>query len=310
MKKEEFYYKSADEITQIHACIWTPEEKPKGIIQIAHGVTEYILRYEEFANFFVSKGYVVVGNDHIGHGLSVAEGREKMYFGPEGSWNFVVKDIKKCIELTKEKYPNIPYILLGFSLGSFLVRTYLIDYPGTVDKAIIMGTGQISPIAIKLAKMMAHSEAKKVGEDHSTKQIHDLTFGTYNKIFAPNKTEYDWLCANEEALNDYINDPSRGGDFSAGLFREMLNGMLYSSKIKNINKMDKNIPILLISGDKDPVGDMGVGVKWVYDMYKSLDLKDINISLYKDGRHEILNDIHRYDVINEIITWLNDRLDK
>ena len=305
MKKEEFYYKSADEITQIHACIWTPEEKPKGIIQIAHGVTEYILRYEEFANFFVSKGYVVVGNDHIGHGLSVAEGREKMYFGPEGSWNFVVKDIKKCIELTKEKYPNIPYILLGFSLGSFLVRTYLIDYPGTVDKAIIMGTGQISPIAIKLAKMMANSEAKKVGEDHSTKQIHDLTFGTYNKIFAPNKTEYDWLCANEDALNDYINDPSRGGDFSAGLFREMLNGMLYSSKIKNINKMDKNIPILLISGDKDPVGDCGKGVIKSYKAFQKAKVKKIDIKLYSNDRHDILHEKDKDKIYNDILEWIN-----
>lgn len=306
MKREEFYYKSADNITNIHACIWIPDNTPIGIIQIAHGVTEYILRYEDFANYFASKGYLVIGNDHIGHGLSVAEGKEKMYFGPKGSWNFVVKDIKKCVDLTKERYPNIPYILLGFSLGSFLVRTYLIDYPGTVEKAIIMGTGQISPIAIKLAIMMANSEAKKVGEECSTEKIHDLTFGTYNKIFAPNKTEYDWLCANENVLNEYINDPLRGGDFSAGLFREMLNGMLYTSKLKNIKRMNTNIPIFLISGEKDPVGNCGKGVVKTYKDFKKCGMKRIDIKLYTNDRHDILHEKDRENVYQDIFQWIKN----
>ena len=300
MKKEEFYYKSADKITNIHACIWIPEEEIKGVIQIAHGVTEYILRYEEFAKYFTSKGYVVVGNDHIGHGLSVAKGREKMYFGKEGSWNFVVKDIKTCFEITKAKFPNIQYIFLGFSLGSFLIRTYLIDYPEDINKAIIMGTGQMSEIPIKLAKLMAYSEAKKVGEEHSTQKIHNLTFGTYNKIFAPNKTEYDWLCANEEALNEYINDPLKGGDFSAGLFREMLNGMLYTSKIDNIQKMNKDIEILLISGAMDPVGNCGKGVEKTYKALKKAGINNVTVKLIPNDRHDILHEKDKLEVYNSI----------
>lgn len=304
MKKEEFYYKSADGVTDIHACMWAPDENPKGIIQIAHGVTEYILRYERFAEYFVSKGYVVVGNDHIGHGLSVAKGKEKMYFGPAGSWNYVVDDIKKCMEISKSKFKNIPYILLGFSLGSFLVRTFLINYPGNVDKAIIMGTGQISAIPIKIARSFANGEAKKVGEQYSTPKIHDLTFGTYNKIFAPNKTEYDWLCANETELTKYINDPLKGGDFSAGLFREMLDGMLYTSKIKNIKKMDKNIPIFLISGDKDPVGDCGKGVNKTYKAFKKAGVQNVTVKLYPNDRHDILHEKNYLDVYEDILSWI------
>lgn len=307
MSREEFYYESSDNITKIHACIWIPDDKqPKGIIQIAHGVTEYILRYEEFAKYFTSKGYIVVGNDHIGHGLSVAEGREKMYFGKEGSWDFVVDDIKKCYEITKKRFPNLEYIFLGFSLGSFLMRTYLIKYPNDIHKAIIMGTGQISAIPLKLARSMANSEAKKVGEDHSTQKIHDLTFGTYNKIFAPNKTEYDWLCANEEALREYIDDPLRGGDFSAGLFREMLNGMLYTSKINNIQKMNKDIKILLISGQKDPVGNCGKGVIKTYKAFKKAGINNISLKLMPNDRHDILHEKDKLDVYNIIYKFCID----
>ena len=277
MKKTEFYYPSADGKTKIHALEWIPEKEPIGILQIMHGVTEYVLRYEDLAEYLTDKGFVVVGNDHLGHGKSIAEGAKPMYFGPKGSWQWVVKDVLTLQKMTKEKYPELSYYMLGFSLGSFVLRTYLIDYPGNLDGAIIMGTGQMAPVAIKIGKFMANKEAKKAGEENSTPAIHQLTFGTYNKIFAPNRTEYDWLCSNEKALDEYIEDPQRGGDFSAGLFRELLDGMLYSSNVKNIKKMDKNLPILLISGEKDPVGDCGKGVKLTkkaleYWLFKALTL--------------------------------------
>lgn len=215
MTKNEFYYPSADGKTQIHAVEWIPETEIKGVLQIAHGVTEYILRYEQFAEYLTQRGFVVVGNDHIGHGYSIAKNANPMYFGKEGSWNFVVKDIDTCKKMTKNKYPDKPYYLLGFSLGSFLVRTYLIDYKSDIpDATIIMGTGQIPPVQIALAKMIANSEAKKAGEEFTTEKIKALTFGTYNKIFRPNRTDFDWLCSNEEALDEYIKDPMRGGDFS------------------------------------------------------------------------------------------------
>ena len=305
MNFKEFYYPSADKKTTIHACMWTPDEQPKGIIQIAHGVTEYIARYAQFAEYFTNKGYVVVGNDHIGHGKSIAEGSKPMYFGPEGSWNFVVKDVKTCMEMTKKEFPDLPYILMGFSLGSFVVRTFLIDYPNEkIDRVILMGTGQMPSIAIKIAKMMANSEAKKAGEENTTPNIHNLTFGTYNKVFTPNRTEYDWLCANEEALDEYIKDSNRGSDFSCGLFRELLNGMLYTAKVKNISKMNKQIPILLVSGDKDPVGDCGKGVKKTYEALNKAGVKNVSMKLYPGDRHDILHEKDKQNVYKDIEEWL------
>ena len=162
MNKREFYYPSSDGKTRIHAVEWSPDESPKAILQIAHGVTEYILRYEEFAEYLTNKGILVVGNDHIGHGTSIAENAKPMYFGPEGSFKYAVDDVNTLYKTTKEKYENIPYIILGFSLGSFIVRRFLIDYSDTVDGAILVGTGQIAPIKIKIAKFIAKSEAKNM----------------------------------------------------------------------------------------------------------------------------------------------------
>ena len=304
MIKNEFYYPSADEKTQIHAVEWKPEKEIIGVIQIAHGVTEHILRYEHFAEFFTQKGFVVVGNDHIGHGTSIAPNSKPMYFGPKNSWNFVVKDIETCKKMIKKKYPDIPYILLGFSLGSFLLRTYLIDYAKeALDGAIIMGTGYIPDFKIAIAKMMANKEAKKVGEENTSPVIKSLTFENYNKLFKPNRTECDWLCSNEETLDEYLKDPLRGENYSAGLFRELLSGMQYTSKLKNIERMNKRIPILLLSGDKDPVGDFGKGVIKTFDIFRKSGIENVDIKLYQNVRHDILHEKCRDTIYNDIYEW-------
>ena len=309
MVKNEFYYASADEKTQIHAVEWKPKKEIVGVIQIAHGVTEHILRYEHFAEFFTKRGFIVVGNDHLGHGTSIAPNSKPMYFGPKNSWNFVVEDIETCRKMTKQKYPDVPYILLGFSLGSFLVRTYLIDYKEPIDAAIIMGTGYISNFKIAIAKMMANKEAKKVGEENTSPIIKSLTFETYNQLFKPNRTECDWLCANEEAIDEYLEDPLRGESYSAGLFRELLSGMQYTSNVKNIKKMNKKVPILLLSGDKDPVGDFGKGTIKTFNIFRKAGIENVDIKLYKDLRHDILHEECRRKIYNDIEKWLKKNME-
>ena len=309
MVKNEFYYLSADNKTQIHAVEWKPEKEIIGVIQIAHGVTEHILRYEQFAEFFTQKGFVVVGNDHLGHGTSIAKNSKPMYFGPKNSWNFVVQDIETCRKMTKEKYSDIPYVLLGFSLGSFLVRTYLIDYAKEpIDASIIMGTGYIPNFKIAIAKMIANNEAKKVGEENTSSVIKSLTFETYNKLFKPNRTECDWLCSNEKAIDEYLADPLRGKNYSAGLFIELLSGMQYTSNLKNIKKMNKKIPIFLLSGDKDPVGEFGKGVIKTFDILRKAGIENVDIKLYKGLRHDILHEENRNNIYADIYNWLEKNI--
>ena len=308
MNKNEFYYLSADGKTQIHAVEWIPDEKPKAILQIAHGVTEYILRYEQFAEYLVKKGIMVVGNDHLGHGKSIAKDSEPMYFGPTGSWKWAVEDMYTCTKMIKEKYPEIPYYMLGFSLGSFLLRTYLIEYPGIADAAIIMGTGETPPVQIALAKFIANKEAKKVGENHTSPMIKKLTFDTYNKFFAPNRTDYDWLCSDNEGLDEYIADQMRGGNLSAGLFREMLSGMKFTSEIKNLKKMNLDTPILFISGDEDPVGEKGKGVIKAYHKFQDIGMKDVEIKLYPKLRHDILHEKCKKEIYEYVYNWIEKKL--
>ena len=310
MNKREFYYPSSDGKTRIHAVEWSPDESPKAILQIAHGVTEYILRYEEFAEYLTNKGILVVGNDHIGHGSSIAENAKPMYFGPEGSFKYAVDDVNTLYKTTKEKYENIPYIILGFSLGSFIVRRFLIDYPDTVDGAILVGTGQIAPIKIKIAKFIAKSEAKKHGEDNPTPMIKSLSFDNYNKLFKPNRTDYDWLCLSKTSLDKYIRDKNRGKELSAGLFREMLSGMEYTGNLENIKKMNKDIPIIFLSGEMDPVGEKGKSVKKAYSDFKKAGIKDVSMKLYKDLRHDILHEDNAEQIYQDILEFINEKVVK
>lgn len=307
MKREDFYYLSSDKKTQIHAVRWLPEVEVKAILQVAHGVTEHILRYEELAEYLTKEGIAVIGNDHLGHGTSIAEDSEPMYFGPEGSWNWVVEDIKTCMELTRKEYPNTSYYLLGFSLGSFVTRTYLIKYPETLNGAIIVGTGQTPLLQIAMAKYLANKEAKKEGEDKSTPIIRKLTFETYNKRFKPNRTDYDWLCASNDSLDKYIVDPLRGRAMSSGLFREMLNGMDFTSRQENVDKMRKDIPILFLSGEEDPVGKQGKGVKRAYKSFKKSGIKDVSIKIYPGLRHDILHEDCRKEIFAEIYKWIEKK---
>lgn len=306
MTKNEFYFMSADRKTKIHAVEWLPDGKPAAVLQISHGVTEYILRYEALAEYFTQKGFVVVGNDHLGHGMSVDENSEPMYFGPEGSWKWVVKDMHTCKKLTGKNYKDLPYFLLGFSLGSFAARTYLIKYSGMVDAAILIGTGQINRIAIALARFMADREARRVGEEYSSPMIKKLTFESYNRNFAPNRTEFDWLCSDEKSLDSYISDPMRGGNLSAGLFRELLDGMAFSGSLKNVRRMNMDAPILLLSGDRDPVGNNGKGVIRTYKLFKRAGIKNVKMKMYPTLRHDILNENCRQDIYDDIYKWLRE----
>ena len=314
MLKEEVYYKSKDNKTDIHAVIWSPDNKDdiKGIIQIAHGMTEYILRYEDFAKVFTKGGFVVCGNDHLGHGTSLVDENHRMYFGPKGSWHYAIDDMETLRLKMKEFYnKDLPYILLGFSLGSFLVRHYLMKYPDNVNGAIIVGTGKLSLMEAGMANIVANMECLKKGEENSTQTIKKMTIGTYNKMFKPNRTDFDWLMTDVDSLDEYIFDKNRGGALTSGLFREMIYGMRYVSKIKNISQMNKDVPVLFLSGDKDPVGKKSKGVIDTYNDYIKAGVKDVDIRLYQNLRHDILHDgVFKFDVFEKIYDWLYKRFVK
>ena len=290
MVKREFTFPSADGKTAIHAVEWLPEGTPRAVLQIAHGVSEYMLRYEDYARHLTERGFAVVGNDHLGHGLSVAEGAPRLYFGPKGSWNWVAEDMEQLRKLTHEKFPNLPYFLLGHSMGSFLTRTYLIRYPGTVDGAVIMGTGYMNAAATAASLAVIRAECLR------------------NRRFAPNRTSMDWLSLNPDNVDTYLKDPLCQGNASAGLFREMLSGIRFVCKEDNIRKMNHHTPILFISGAMDMVGDCSKGVERAAAAFRKAGMRDVTVKLYPELRHEVLKEACHEQVYEDIDRWLESKL--
>lgn len=308
VKQKEFYYPSSDGKTQIHAAAWSPDGAPAGVFQIAHGVSEYALRYAPFAEFLCEKGFLVVANDHIGHGLSVAEGAAPLWFGEKDGWTHVVDDMYALRCMTREQYPDLPYFLMGHSMGSFLARTYLIRYPGTVDAAIIMGTGQQPGFMLAGGRLVARLIGGKHGFDKFSPTVESLAFGAYNKPFEPKRTKFDWLSVNPDNVDAYIADPLCGGDATVGLFLDMLGGIAFIGKAANVKKMDKDTPVLFISGAMDPVGDLGAGVKKAYQSFVDAGVKDVTLKLYPGLRHEILNETQHDQVYADIWAWVEQHM--
>lgn len=308
MEKREFTFPSADGKTNIHAVEWLPEGTPKAVLQIVHGVSEYILRYEPFAEFLTQHGFAVVGHDHLGHGTSIAPGAPRLYFGPKGSWDWVVQDVETLRRMSRERFAAQPYFMLGHSMGSFLARTHLIRYPAATDGTIIMGTGQMAPALIAGGKLVAAIESLRAGEQNGSPLVQNLSFSTYNKIFAPNRTGFDWLSVNEENVDSYISHPLCGGNPSVGLFREMLGGMHFIAQKANLRQMDPATPILFISGGMDPVGDLGKGVQRAFRSFQDAGVRDVSLQLYPGLRHEILNEREREQVYADLLRWLETRL--
>ena len=305
MTRNKFSFLSSDAKTSIHGELWLPEGPVRAVVQIAHGVSEYILRYEPLAAYLTERGIAVVGNDHLGHCSSVAPGAPRLYFGPKGSWMHVVEDLYTLRSQVGRQAPDVPWFLLGHSMGSFLARTYLIRYPGTVSGAVLVGTGQMSPALIAGGRAIAAREARRVGETHSSPLVGQLAFGAYNKRFAPNRTAFDWISLDPGNVDRYLADPMCGEDPSTGLFREMLWGISYITRPANLRRMNANTPVLFLSGAMDPVGDCGKGVRRAYRSFQKAGVRDVSIKLYPDLRHEIFNEACREDVYNDLYQWLS-----
>ena len=305
----EYYQPSSGGITLLHVNQWTPVSRPvRGVVQIAHGVSEYGGRYAPFARFLCANGFAVVAHDHLGHGLSGTEGQPRIYFGKKDGWAHVVDDLDALQRRTAQVFPGIPYFLFGHSMGSFITRTYLIRYPGQVRGAVLCGTGHQSPLLIAAGRKIVDREIRKLGDRAYSAKADALVFGAYNKRFSPTRTKFDWVSANADNVDAYIADPMCGEDATLGLMRDMLGGIAFLTKEENIRRMDRALSVFLISGDEDPVGDMGKGVARACRAFQQAGLSDVSMKLYHGLRHEILNEKSKRFVYQDVLDWLNARL--
>lgn len=309
MNRKDFYFKSSNGKTNIHTVEWTPDKEGqiKGIIQIAHGLNEHITMYEPIAKFFTDRFFIVRGNDHIGHGESVEKGLPTLYFGPKGSWHFAADDIYKLRSITRKEYGETPYIMLGFSLGSYLIRDYLIRYRETLDAAIIVGCIHVNAVANFFGKLLSNVSSLIYGDRKKSKLFEFITNGTSNKKIKSTKTSIDWLNSNQNEIQKLLHDPFAYGNITTGLFREMMGAVTFTNDKKNIAKMDKNIPILFISGKEDPLSDKGRTVDWLSGLFKEVGVKDVHTRIYP-GRHRILFEEDQEFMLMDIYDWACSKL--
>ena len=302
--KQEFYYPSRDGKTQIHAIEWIPEGEIKGVLQICHGMVEYINRYDEFAEFMAGHGYYVTGHDHLGHGKSIQTEEDLGYFNETRGNQYVIGDIHKLRELTMEKHPGVPYYMLGHSMGSFLLREYLTMYGMGLAGAIIMGTGYQGALILNAGQLVCKVIAVFKGWKYRSKFVDSLSFGSYNKKFEPAETTKDWITSDKERKKKYVEDPLCSYMFTLGAYYQMFEGMKVLTRKASMERIPKDLPILFVSGEDDPVGAFGKGVTKVYEKYKAAGIHNLSIRLYKGDRHEILNEIDRKDVYEDLKRWI------
>lgn len=305
--KQEFYYPSRDGKTQIHAIEWVPEGKIKGVLQICHGMVEYIDRYHEFAEYMSENGYYVTGHDHLGHGKSIQSEEELGYFDETRGNQYVIGDIQKLREMTMKKYPDAPYYILGHSMGSFLLREYLTMYGKGLDGAVIMGTGYQSALILNAGQLVCRVIAAFKGWKHRSRFVDNLSFGSYNKRFEPAETTKDWITSDREKRQKYVEDPLCSYMFTLGAYYQMFEGMKVLTKKESLERIPKDLPILFVSGKDDPVGAFGKSVTKVYEKYKSAGIHNVSIHLYQGDRHEILNEVDREKVYHDILRWIETK---
>lgn len=294
-------YPSATGLCDIRYRMWIPED-PQAALQITHGMAEYIDRYDEFASFFAENGVLVYGNDIVSHGKSISSGMPKGYFGEQSGWDAVVQDMRTLRDLVKNEFKGIPFILLGHSMGSFLARTYAGRDGADFDAFIFSGTAGANPV-LAIGKLIAKSEIKKTGGKVPSITLFNMSFGSYNKAFQPNRTTNDWLSRDEAKVDLYVADENCGFPFTAHAMLDVFTGLSEISNEKWAARVPKR-PILMLSGAKDPVGNSGKGVKQVYGWLVKTG-HEAELKLYENGRHEMLNEINRKDVYGDILLFVN-----
>ena len=305
---EEFSFPSNNGKNSIHCLKCLPDGEPRGVVQIEHGIAEHIDRYRDFMAFLAGNGFVAVGDDHLGHGKTISAPSEQGFFAEDNGWQIVVADMDRLHDLMTEQYPGLPYVIFGHSMGSFLARTYLIKHPDKYDAAIISGTGQQSPLLVNSGYAMAKFFVKKDGPHAIGTKLNDIAFGSYNKGFDSVRTAFDWLSRDPAVVDKYIADPLCGFVATVSLFRDMMGGIKFIGNQKNIDRMNKDKPVYFMSGAADPVGDNGKGVEKAYKAFCKAGLRDVMIRLYPEGRHEMLNEINKAQVCQDILNWLNEKL--
>ena len=288
----------------LESRMWLPQGEPRAVVQLVHGMAEHIARYDAAAKRLNDAGFLVVGHTHLGHGAAAGT---LGWFADAKGWDAMVSDVHVLRLSTQASYPNVPYFMLGHSMGSFIVRTYAQRYEDGLAGVILSGTGHFEPLILNAGLLIANLQCLFGGEKKPSKLLERISFAGYNSGFDKVRTAFDWLSKDPDIVDAYMADPYCGFPFTAGGYRDMFRGLknLYP---QNLTGMDKDVPVYLLSGASDPVGARGQGVRITADELRAAGVRDVTVQLYEGGRHEMFNEVERQKVLTDLIDWLQGKL--
>jgi alpha-beta hydrolase superfamily lysophospholipase len=287
---------------------WPPPAAPKAAIQIAHGLAEHAARYDRLARALTQAGYAVYGSDHRGHGKTARDPSELGFFAASDGFDKVVSDQFAVNRFVAARHPGLPIVLLGHSFGSFVSQAYLFEHADSVRAVVLSGTTSANPLLVAPGLALAYAERLRLGPRAKSKLLQQLSFGSYNDAFKPVRTEFDWLSRDPDEVDKYVADPSCGFDTSVQGWIDLFGGLLRIGSSARQRRLPSTLPVYLLSGTADPVGDMGKGPTRLQQQYQAAGIKRVKLNLYPTARHELVNETNRDQVTDELIAWLDDTL--
>ena len=308
MREREFYLTSSDGKHKLRCMEWIPAGETRAVLQITHGMIEHIGRYREFAAWMAENGILVYGHDHLGHGKTAAGEDDYGFFGTKGGTVCMLRDIRRLTVYGKKKHPGVKLFLLGHSMGSFFVRRYLSVYQDGPDGVILLGTGAPNEAAVTFGYALSSVLCAVKGDHYRSSMLYELSLGNYNRKFMPVKTPFDWLTREESYAKGFGEDEYCRFRFTAGAYRDFFEVILQGARAEKAKKVRTDMPLLILSGDRDPVGENAKGVRRVYDRYDAAGCLDMTIGFYEGARHELLNETNREEVYGDILKWINEHV--
>lgn len=303
MRSSTFRHQARDGAA-LHVYRWLPDDEPHTVLQISHGLAEHAARYEDVARFFTSAGYAVYANDHRGHGQSVSDEADLGFFKERDGWETAVEDLRELTHHVKTQHPGAPVFLLGHSMGSLLLQTYLYRFPHDLDGALLSGTSGKVGLLATLGKGAVFVEQKRLGKKGRSKLLHQMTFGSYNKAFEPTRTEMDWLSRDTRVVDAYLDDPRCGFIATTSLWGDLLYGTQQNEDPRNQARVRRDLPVYVFSGELDPVGQKLKSVRQLIGAYQRAGLTHVEHRFYEGARHEVLNETNKQEVYDDVLRWL------
>jgi alpha-beta hydrolase superfamily lysophospholipase len=304
MNPADFTYQASDGAS-LHVSGWAVES-PKAIVQVIHGMAEYGSRYARLADALAAAGYTTYAHDHRGHGHSISGASPPGHMADDDSWTRIVEDAHGVNREIAGRHPGLPIIVLGHSMGSFVAQQLLFEHPGDMVAAALSGSNGKPPVKAAAGKLLARIERARVGRRNPSHLLTRLSFGDYNKAFAPARTDFDWLSRDPAEVDAYVADPLLGFEVSTQTWVDLLTGLDWIADPSNVARVPKDMPLYLFAGDHDPVGDFGKGMRRLHDAYTRAGIVDVRLKLYPGGRHESFNETNRQQVTADLIAWCNE----